>query len=736
MRKAITAVVYLGLVLIPLLACVEDIVAADSVKPLESLYKEKLRPKFHLTARYWQEYQLHPPNHHEGWLNDMNGLMYNQGEYHFFAQRWWTAWLHMTSTDLIHWTEMKPIMALEKPGDTRGVQFGGTQSGGGVVDFNNCSGLGDGKEPPMLVFWSSTDNLNQCMSYSRDRGRTWTKYEKNPVLIQPERDPNVFWYAPGKKWILIMYGPSSANKGGNKLKYGFNGELNDSHNLRECKAGEWICSAIRVAEDGRVVAMDQRGTGAGKIDAKRQNVGADTFRIGAKADGTEFLDGDIAEVVVYDRALSDDEMKNSVAALQTKWKLGDGKSESRLPADGVVLHLDAARVEAGKDGTVAAWKDVSGKGNDMKQAGQAAMPKLVEKALGEGPAVRFAGKQFLQGSQVLAAGAKNFTMVAVWQRRGAHAAEVICEQNSSTKLAGRRAALLTVAEQPVGQNSYLLFSSTNLLQWTKMDSEIPDSYECPDMFELPVAGGAADQTKWVVVDGNGDYVIGSFDGNAFTAESKKRDGDYGAHFYATMTFDNMPASDPRRIQMAWMRDWEGYPKDMPFNQQASFPCELTLHKLQHGIQMFRYPIKEIAKLYGKEFKFAGRTVKPGENPLSGLGADAYDIDMKIDVSRSSCELVSLNLQGNKVEYNLKKHLLRSMGANVPLEPKDGMVEIRVLLDRLSVETFGNHGEVSITNVARQDPAVADLGMTVVGGDAVIVSFSANEIESMWKNFKE
>ena len=219
-------------------ACAQDV---KRPKPIEPLYQEKLRPKFHITARYWHEYQLHPPNHHEGWLNDMNGLVYNQGEYHFFAQRWWSAWLHAISTDLVHWKELRPAFTLPKAGDPRGVPFGGTQSGGGVVDIHNTSGLGDGKEPPMLVFWSSTDNLNQCISYSRDRGRTWTKYEKNPVLVQPERDPNVFWYEPGKKWILIMYGPSSSGGGERKLAYGFNGEHNDQHNLRECQTGEWVC---------------------------------------------------------------------------------------------------------------------------------------------------------------------------------------------------------------------------------------------------------------------------------------------------------------------------------------------------------------------------------------------------------------------------------------------------------------------------------------------------------------
>jgi sucrose-6-phosphate hydrolase SacC (GH32 family) len=717
---------------------------AKPATPLTPLYQESLRPKFHITARYWDKYQLHPPNHHEGWLNDMNGLVYNQGEYHFFAQRWWTAWLHMISTDLVHWKELRPAMALEKPGDTRGVPFGGTQSGGGVVDTNNTSGLGDGKEPPMLVFWSSTDNLNQCMSYSRDRGRNWTKYEKNPVLVQAERDPNVFWYEPGKKWILIMYGPSSSGGDERKLMYGFNGENNDLHNLRECKAGEWVCSTVRMADDGRVVAMDQRGKAAGSLDVKRQNVGADCFRIGAKADGTEFLDGDIAEVVVYNRALSDEEATNVVAGLQAKWKLGEGKGEFRLPAEGLVLHLDAATIEAGGDGAVSVWKDLSGKGNDMKQATPSAMPKRADKALGDGPAVNFAGKQYLQGPAVLAAGARSFTMAAVWRRKHANDSEVICEQNTATKLMGRRASLLTVSGRTAIRNAYLLFSSTNLLQWTKLNTEIPDSFECPDMFELPVdpadssaAIGEAGQKKWVVIDGNGDYVTGSFDGNAFTLETKKRKGDYGRHFYATMTFDNLPATDSRRIQMAWMRGWEDYPKDMPFNQQASFPCELTLRKLPQGLVLCRWPVREISRLYcGKPFSLADHTLKPDENPLTGLDGDAFDIELKLDIAKSTCSEVVLNLCGNKVTYDLKKHSLQSLDSQVPLEPRSGAIEIRVLMDRLSIETFGNHGEVSITNIAHQKPAKPALGIAAVGGEAVLTSLSVREIESMWKNFRE
>jgi hypothetical protein len=437
----------------------------NAVGPAAPLYQERLRPQFHFTARYWDNYELHPPNHHEGWMNDMNGLVYNQGEYHFFAQRWWTAWLHAISTDLLHWEELRPAFG-------KGGTFGGTQSGGGVVDWNNSSGLGDGKEPPMLVFWSSTDNLNQCMSYSRDRGRTWTKYEKNPVLVHEFRDPNVFWYERDRKWILILYGPSGKGAEGG-LAYGFNGENNDAHNLRPCQANEWVCSVVRVFDDGRVVATDGNGQASAGINAGRQDVAAAVFRVGAKADDTEFLDGDIAELAVYDRGLSDDEAKSVIAGIQAKWKLAGSAGEARLPSDGMVLHIDAERAEADGNGSVSAWKDMSGKGHDMKQPDTGKMPVRTANGPGGRYVIHFAGKQFLQGPAVLAAGDDSFTMAALWRRRHAENSEVVCEQNAAAKQAGRRASLLTVSRKE-RQNCYLLFASTNLLEWTKLDTSIPD----------------------------------------------------------------------------------------------------------------------------------------------------------------------------------------------------------------------------------------------------------------------
>jgi len=166
----------------------------------EPLYRESLRPQFHFTARQWTMDRLNPREKQEGWLNDLNGLIYYDGEYHLFAQRWAKCWLHAVSRDLVHWTELEPAFWEEKLDS-------GVQSGTCVVDYNNTSGLSPNKEvPPMIAFWPRFDNRSQCLCYSLDHGRTWKPYEKNPILDYPERDPKVFWYAPGNHWVMMLYG--------------------------------------------------------------------------------------------------------------------------------------------------------------------------------------------------------------------------------------------------------------------------------------------------------------------------------------------------------------------------------------------------------------------------------------------------------------------------------------------------------------------------------------------------
>jgi sucrose-6-phosphate hydrolase SacC (GH32 family) len=185
---------------------VANIIQTDQPERLpvvtEPLYGETLRPQFHFTARQWTMDRLNPGPLQEGWMNDLNGLIYYEGEYHLFAQRWWKCWLHAVSKDLVHWTELEPAFWEEH-------NVTGSQSGTCVIDYKNTSGLSpDPKTPPMVAFWSRNNNREHCISFSLDKGRTWKYYAKNPFLVCPERDPKVFWYEPGKHWVMILYGES------------------------------------------------------------------------------------------------------------------------------------------------------------------------------------------------------------------------------------------------------------------------------------------------------------------------------------------------------------------------------------------------------------------------------------------------------------------------------------------------------------------------------------------------
>lgn len=172
----------------------------DVINGQDTLYRETNRPQIHFSSR-------------RGWNNDPNGLVYYDGEYHLFYQhnpfeREWQnmCWGHAVSKDLIHWEELPPSLVP----DSVGTMF----SGSAVIDYDNTSGFGMNGIPPMILIYTadSPDNERQCIAYSLDRGRTFTKYRGNPVIDSKERwntkdlrDPHVFRYKPGKHWVMVLY---------------------------------------------------------------------------------------------------------------------------------------------------------------------------------------------------------------------------------------------------------------------------------------------------------------------------------------------------------------------------------------------------------------------------------------------------------------------------------------------------------------------------------------------------
>jgi fructan beta-fructosidase len=167
-------------------------------------YDEALRPQFHVTSV-------------KDWINDPNGMVYFEGEYHLFFQRDPTAingsayksWAHSIGTDLVHWKQLDDAISPD--------ELGSMWSGSGVVDWHNTSRLQTGDEPTLVLIYTAAGGMldeskdkpfTQCIAFSNDRGRTWTKYEGNPVVQHIEggnRDPKVVWHEPTRRWIMSLY---------------------------------------------------------------------------------------------------------------------------------------------------------------------------------------------------------------------------------------------------------------------------------------------------------------------------------------------------------------------------------------------------------------------------------------------------------------------------------------------------------------------------------------------------
>lgn len=281
-------------------------------------------------------------------------------------------------------------------------------------------------------------------------------------------------------------------------------------------------------------------------------------------------------------------------------------------------------------------------------------------------------------------------------------------------------------------DAYALFGSPDLKTWTKL-SDVPrlDASECPDLFELPVDGNPKD-TRWVFWGANGNYLLGRFDGTTFTQEAGPLRFEYGASYYAAQTYSDIPTADGRRLQIAWMRDGQ-YP-GMPFNQQMSFPSTLTLRTCPEGVRMCRQPVQELALLHGNQHSFADVTLAGDSsgreaNPLKDITGDLFDIHLTLDPG--DAEQVTLTVRGTSMTYDAKNRTLNLLGKTAPLAPQDGRLKLRVLVDRTSIEVFGNDGRVSLSTCFLPPAEDRSLSLTAQGGAARISVLRVWELSSAW-----
>ncbi len=187
-----------------ILGCQSNETASEPPEEMDTYYQEPHRPQFHFSPDSM-------------WMNDPNGMVFYDGEYHLHYQFYpdstvWGPmhWGHAVSKDMVHWEHL-PISLYPDP-------LGYIFSGSAVVDWNNTSGLGENEEPPLIAIFTHHDTTglrqgrvdyqSQSIAYSNDKGRTWTKYEGNPVVPNPGsrdfRDPKVIWDDDSDQWVMVF----------------------------------------------------------------------------------------------------------------------------------------------------------------------------------------------------------------------------------------------------------------------------------------------------------------------------------------------------------------------------------------------------------------------------------------------------------------------------------------------------------------------------------------------------
>ena len=319
----------------------------------------------------------------------------------------------------------------------------------------------------------------------------------------------------------------------------------------------------------------------------------------------------------------------------------------------------------------------------------------------------------------------------------------------------------------------LIFTSPDMKKWTLQSAfgkgigAQDGVWECPDLFELPVEGSKA--KKWVLVcninpggpfGGSAtQYFIGDFDGKTFTADTDKNGRiqtkwmDYGKDHYATVSWSNAP--DNRRVMIGWMSNWE-YAADVPttqFRSANTLPREMSLFKGSDGnIYLASAPVKELDALRNGVLVEAAKTnlasspvnyVIPEEsNGLCEITADieaSKNSKVEITLSNNAGEKVVMTydsenrtLSFDRTEAGLSDFSQSFPAVTVaPTRENKGRIELRIFVDRSSIELFGNNGKFVMTNLVFPTAPYLNLSISAPEGSARLNSLKIWEV----KNFE-
>lgn len=278
------------------------------------------------------------------------------------------------------------------------------------------------------------------------------------------------------------------------------------------------------------------------------------------------------------------------------------------------------------------------------------------------------------------------------------------------------------------------YTSANLVDW-EFQSHTPGFRGNPDMFELQV-NNRPEEKKWLLVEGDGSFVMGSFDGKVFSPESIRMKSDFGRGFQGSKTWNHVPVGDGRALQIAWIND--GDYSEMPFSGQMTFPSELVISKFNTGTYLIRQPVREIEKLYGKSQKWEKENLIPGlnNNLIKKVKGELFHIKGQFDLKtcNSFGFLLRMNRKnlGTELLYNVKRQTLTILGHTVPVEPIDNKIYLDILIDRSSIEVYVNNGRAVVTSTFTPEPGALEYILFNTGGELMVDKLEFIELNSAWR----
>ncbi|MET7281344.1 glycoside hydrolase family 32 protein [Kribbella sp. NPDC005582] len=254
-----------------------------------------------------------------------------------------------------------------------------------------------------------------------------------------------------------------------------------------------------------------------------------------------------------------------------------------------------------------------------------------------------------------------------------------------------------------GGNGVDFFTSSDLLHWTFASRFAADwLFECPNLIRMPLDG----DYHWILHSASGEYYVGDWDGTAFRSDwtvpqkINQTETFAGAGYYAALNFSNLDGD--RIVSIAW----QGENRGSTWMGNASFPVDLKLRRTADGIRVVSTPVPEIESLRQNTWRWKNLTLDAdaARQLLSEIQVDTYELEATVDVR----DMQRFQLNG------------------VPLQPQDGKVKVRLLVDRDQLDVFGNDGEVYQSyNVKSGDLELFTDGLLRI--DALTI----HELASIW-----